>query len=653
VTARTPRRTQRQAAEALRLSSEVLNHVSDGIVVIRASDEMIVFTNAPFDQMFGYRSGELLGKHVAIVNAPTNESPEEIARTIIEELQGDGRWQGEVCNRRKDGTPFWCHISVSTFTHAEFGTVWISVNRDITERRRVNEELRESERRFSTAFEHAPVAMALVTLDGHFLRVNLAMCRMLGYGREEMLAMRPWDLTQPEDMLTTLEHLKQMVVGETDSWQLEKRYRHKLGHEVWGLSDTSIVRGEDGTPLYVISQVQNITERRHAEQIRRRHERNTRIVNGILRVMNTHLELKAVFPEVCAGLRDLAGCATVTLNLFDESRKWISLVANEAPWTIGVGQDARLRTAEIPFGAEILAGKPVVVRDMTTEAQYPIVQLTCDTLGVRSFISLPLCADVVVGFLNLFWREVDGCQSGEMGPLTQVANAVAIAVEKSRLFEEVRVGHERLGALSQQLMEVQEVERRHLARELHDEVGQVLTALKFMLDGIERMPHPAGQVRLRDAKQHLDDLLARVRSLSLDLRPAMLDDLGLLAAVIWLVDRYSHQSKVQVRIEHDGLDRRFAPQIETGAYRIVQEALTNAVRHAGATQVTVRLWVDDRTLTIQIIDTGKGFDPALASVDRSRGGVLGMRERARLLGGNLTVESALGAGTRVIAQLPV
>src|SRR5262249_16057885 len=154
----------------------------------------------------------------------------------------------------------------------------------------------ESEERFSRAFEDAPIGMALIALDGRPLRVNRAMCQMLGYEREELLAMRPWDMSPAEDMLAKLEQLRRMAMWETDTWQLEIRYRHKSGHEVWGLSNTSIVRSEDGTPLYVISQVQDITARRRAEQLQIRHERETMRVNNILRAINTHLDVTAAFP---------------------------------------------------------------------------------------------------------------------------------------------------------------------------------------------------------------------------------------------------------------------------------------------------------------------------------------------------------------------
>ncbi len=234
--------------------------------------------------------------------------------------------------------------------------------------------------------------------------------------------------------------------------------------------------------------------------------------------------------------------------------------------------------------------------------------------------------------------------------VTQIADALALAIERKQLFEEVDAARKRLMVLSQRLIEVQEVERRHIARELHDEVGQQLTGVKLNLDMIERLPPEAAQARLHEAQQQLADLLGRVRDLSLDLRPAMLDDLGLLPAVLGLVDRYTHQTPVKVHLEHRGVEgRRFAPEIETGAYRIVQEALTNVARHAGVREAVVRVWVEDDTLALQVRDEGTGF---AVDVTGSTGGIIGMQERAHLLGGTFHVDSAPGEGTRVVASLP-
>jgi signal transduction histidine kinase len=201
-------------------------------------------------------------------------------------------------------------------------------------------------------------------------------------------------------------------------------------------------------------------------------------------------------------------------------------------------------------------------------------------------------------------------------------------------------------------MEVQEAERRHLARELHDEIGQLLTGLRLTLDVPEPPSSRLGE-RLGQAQALVQELLERIRALSLDLRPSILDDLGVLPALLGHIERYTSQTKIRVHLEHSGLDRRFAPETETGVYRIVQEALTNVARHGRVDEVTVRLWATDDVLGVQVEDHGAGFDPdAVLGTGRS-GGLAGLRERAALLNGHLTVETHPGRGVRLTAEVPL
>jgi signal transduction histidine kinase len=244
----------------------------------------------------------------------------------------------------------------------------------------------------------------------------------------------------------------------------------------------------------------------------------------------------------------------------------------------------------------------------------------------------------------------------------------ALAIENARLYEAERDGRERLHALSRRLVEVQESERRHIARELHDEIGQTLTGLKLLLEMAVRPPAaptgPRGRGNgaadaarlaetLGEARSLVADLMGRVRALSLELRPTMLDDLGLLPTVLWHIERYTGQTGIGVGFQHSGIDRRFPAEVETAAYRIVQEALTNVARYAGVTDVAVRCWLDQEHLCVQVEDKGAGFDPETALAAGATSGLAGMRERASLLGGTLSIESAPGAGTRVRADLPL
>ncbi|HVQ23801.1 MAG TPA: GAF domain-containing sensor histidine kinase, partial [Planctomycetota bacterium] len=229
--------------------------------------------------------------------------------------------------------------------------------------------------------------------------------------------------------------------------------------------------------------------------------------------------------------------------------------------------------------------------------------------------------------------------------LMRLADHAAVAIQNATLYQ-------RLQGLSGRLMEVQEAERRHLARELHDEIGQLLTGLRLTLD-LPEPPSPAMGERLEQARGLVEELLDRVRALSLDLRPSILDDLGLLPALLGHVERYTSQTKVHVRLEHHGLDQRFDPETETGAYRIVQEALTNVARHSGVDEVTVRLWATHDVLGVQVEDHGRGFDPDTVLGNGGSGGLAGLRERAALLSGHLTVETKPGGGVRLTAEVPI
>jgi two-component system, NarL family, sensor histidine kinase UhpB len=242
----------------------------------------------------------------------------------------------------------------------------------------------------------------------------------------------------------------------------------------------------------------------------------------------------------------------------------------------------------------------------------------------------------------------------ESGRPIRMFGTVQDITQRKQAEEELRRHATRLQELSRQVLQAQEVERRAIARELHDEIGQQLSAVGILLSIIDRqLPSELAQARLETAQARVGDLIAQVRNLGLNLRPAILDDFGLMPALVWLFERYTTQTQIAVQFEHAGLEeQRFAPEVETTAYRIVQEALTNVARHAGVTEVTVRLWIDADTLWVVVADHGHGFDPQTIDM-RTSSGLAGMVERAALLGGTLTIESAPGTGTRVTASLPL
>ncbi len=212
-----------------------------------------------------------------------------------------------------------------------------------------------------------------------------------------------------------------------------------------------------------------------------------------------------------------------------------------------------------------------------------------------------------------------------------------------------------LQRLSAQLVTAQEEERRIIARELHDEVGQVLTAIKVELSVAQHNIQAAGGAAalLDDARRIADGALHTVRDLSQLLHPALLDDLGLPAAVEWYLKAFGRRHDIQVDVLSDHMDERLDARTETTAYRIVQEALTNVARHAGASVCRVYLQRLPNTILVTVEDNGCGFDPAEATRRASRGlGLLSIHERAHQVRGSVQIESAPGKGTRLTVELP-
>jgi PAS domain S-box-containing protein len=253
---------------------------------------------------------------------------------------------------------------------------------------------------------------------------------------------------------------------------------------------------------------------------------------------------------------------------------------------------------------------------------------------------------------STFPLEVRGKSIAHRGRTARVA-VLRDITRRKQAKEKLQEYAQRLRGLSRRLLEVQELERRHLARELHDEIGQVLTGLRLTLERNRRLPADELRASLAETQEFVRELTAQVRDLSLRLRPTMLDDFGLLAALLWHLERYTAQTGVRVSFEHRGLERRLAPEVETAGYRLIQEALTNVARHAGVAGCVVRVWLDQGVLYLQVEDEGRGFDAERVLSRGASSGLSGMQERVELLGGRFAVESAPGQGTRLLAELPV
>jgi len=219
-------------------------------------------------------------------------------------------------------------------------------------------------------------------------------------------------------------------------------------------------------------------------------------------------------------------------------------------------------------------------------------------------------------------------------------------LEKARALEE-----ENLKFFSRRLIEVQEEERRAIARELHDEIGQSLTALKLSVEIIADSLPSEHADNIRPIEESLGELLSIVRNISLDLRPAMLDELGLVKTLLWYFERYTSQTGISVDFIQTGADRRFNQQSEIALYRITQEAMTNVARYAEIMRVLVEFIIEQERVTVRIKDEGRGFD--VENAVNSGSGLSIMRERAIISKGTFSLSSAPGKGTEITVEIPL
>src|ERR687893_700632 len=255
--------------EMRRLLDRAVAASANGIVITdpKLPDNPIVYVNPAFERTSGYGAEEVMGRNCRFLQGDERDQPalEELRTALREEREG----RVVLRNYRKDGEPFWNELYVSP-VHDDEGrlTNFVGVQNDITERRRIEEILRESEERFRATFEHAAVGAAQVGIDGRWLRVNRRLCEIVGYTQEELLGMTFADITHPDDLKADREQMRAMLRGESQIYSTEKRYVRKDGSPVWVNLTVSLVREASGEPRYFISVVEDISERKRIEEER-------------------------------------------------------------------------------------------------------------------------------------------------------------------------------------------------------------------------------------------------------------------------------------------------------------------------------------------------------------------------------------------------
>ena len=364
-------------------------------------------------------------------------------------------------------------------------------------------------------------------------------------------------------------------------------------------------------------------------------------LNEIGTALASEIELEPLLGLVARRLRELVRARLVLIALPQGGA--MTVAAAEGDETQGIA-GARLELGGSKAGRVLQRGRSERVDSVLDDPE--VDQLAARQLGVRSALYVPLIArGRAIGVLIAHDREGSSpaFSDDDLRLAESLADRAAVAVDLSE-----RVGRDALA----RVVKAQELERKRLARELHDETGQALTSI---LLGLKPLEQSARTDEERAAMASLRELvvstLRDVRRLAVELRPSALDDFGLATAVERLADTFRDSTGMRVDVETQLGEVRLPPEVETALYRIVQEALANIVKHAEATHVSILLTRKDFSVAAVVEDDGKGFDETDTGDDVL--GIVGMRERVGLVGGRLAIESGSGSGTTVAAEVPI
>jgi PAS domain S-box-containing protein len=607
---------RKRAEETIRESEErfrmVFENVLDGISIYEEdpdpSKRKLVECNDRYAVMAGRSREELLKRGITHGLQRTLEDAANNNR--LESLVNGRTYRGSFTWIRPDGKD-------NTIEYVGVPITWrgksysIGIDRDITERKRMDEELRHSLAWQEAIFEGSRDAVFIADSQDRFVAVNKAACNLTGYTREELLQMRIPDLHEEVDLAAYKQFRDRILKGE--SILSEAKIKRKDGTKVdTEFSNSRVVIG--GIP-FMHTVARDITERNRAEKtLRASEERYRRLFEG---------DLAGVYFSTPSG--KLISCNAAFARIF------------------------RFKSVDDALATdthELYSNPEARQLFLQSVRQNRRLELQESWLKRRDGTDMHVIENVRGVF-------------DDQGELIEIQGYLLDDTERKKSELELKSSHAQLHALAAHLQSVREDERTNLARELHDELGQLLTGLKMQLSVLDMAPTNLDSIQQQDSRNEkidsmnklIDKAIGVVRGISLELRPAILDSLGLSAALEWLADDFQQKSGIVCACSIKS-DTVFDARCSTAMFRTAQEALTNVGRHSKARKVSITLASEPNEVSLSVRDDGIGMSTEQISDVRSLG-LLGIRERAVAIGGTVRIDSIIGKGTTILLRLPL
>jgi PAS domain S-box-containing protein len=466
----------------------------------------------------------------------------------------------------------------------------------------------------------------------------------------------------PEDRDAVRRVLREAREGPTRDLVLEYRVLWPDGSERWVEGRGRVYVDQTGRPANVTGTLVDITDRKRVE--REREVANQALACLARRVTSDGGDLETVLQEITRTAADTLNVERCSIWVFDAERTRIQCldIYERTPGRHAKG--AELAAMSYPaYFAALRRARTLAVRDARADpCTSELRDDYLDVLGVSSLLDAPVHSGRRL--MGVVCHEHVG-QPRDWSPEAQsfagsIADLACRAMEgaeRRRAEQRLHVAYEQLQNLTRRLEAAKEEERRAIARELHDEMGQALTAIKINIHLASEGSTPDQLAhRLSDTLSVIDRLIDRIRAMSLDLRPPLLDELGLVPALRGYLEAQERRSGLRIVLTADPESLRLPPELEIAGFRVVQEAVTNVVRHAEAHGIRITLAVVEGHLDLSVIDDGRGFALAEVMERAARGqhlGLLGIQERALTLGGDMRVLSAPGQGAEIHVRVPV
>ncbi len=562
------------------------------------------------------------------------------------------------------------------------------------------EALRFSESKFSKAFRSSPSSITISSLaEGRYIEVNDSFLQLMGYSREEVIGHTTLDLNiwnQPEDRAKMREILQEQRAIR----DLECAFRTKSGEVQIALLAAEIIE-VNGEP-HILVVTNDITERKKMEEDLRRTrdeleirvrqrtaelaeinealqmkiverkeiENRIRATNDLLNLFPKKSSRKEYLDAVIDLLRSRSQCRCLGIRIllkkgqipyesyvgfsqeFWESENWLS-VNNDQCVCIRIisGNPDPLDAPFVTHAGSFRCGNMVqFVATLSAEDRLRF-RCICPQSGFRSVAVIPLrYGKKVLGAIHLADEREGNIPLRVVEFIESMSSPIGEAVHRFNLEDDLRESENRLHHLSSQLLVAQENERRRIARELHDSIGQSLAAIKFILEKkLNQLSNGIASpgITLEDVIPMIQKAIEESRRISMDLWPSVLDDLGILSAISWFCRQFGMvYSSISIEKQLDIREDEVPVPLKVVIYRVLQETLNNIAKHSQAEQVYISLWKQDGKIELTIEDNGIGFDP---ETSRKGLGLVSMKERVEFSGGMLAIESDLGSGTTIRA----